>query len=572
MIFKQIKIENFRNFENITVNIENKNVLFGLNDIGKTNFFYALRFLFDRECRRNGLIESDFFKKDITREIKISVEIDISDINDADNKKIRKGMVGSIQSGYDTVFMELRAHYTVGDVVIMPELFWGSDENYLDPIPSAQAYYAIDKIFNVVYIDSSVQLNNVFKRYAREVINGQQGLTENESEDIKGIIKKLNSKIGKLQSVKELEKAIEEEYFKYRSEKGFEIDIKSELEIENVSSKLIPYINYNEGNSYPTSGDGRRKILAYTLLSLENRKYDDIKINIFLVEELENHLHRSMQMAISKQLFADELFKYMFLTTHSPLMVSWMDNINLIKLFKTDKTDGKSIHYTVPDYYKNLKAQLNQNLAEAIYADYVLLVEGPSEKILFETIMNKKCPDYELLGGYILVVNGINFKQYSKILKELGIKVIVKTDNDLKYAKKNKEYNHLGFNRVLPLIKEEKIENVKCAPEEFEREKKQIQELVYNTHIKEIQMLEEESIYLSKVDLENDLYEVIPRKLDKFVQEKNTLKNAVDYLQEQKMIHMIEFCQQLNSMVTINKILNSDRFKCIKELYDLCNQ
>lgn len=88
----------------------------------------------------------------------------------------------------------------------------------------------------------------------------------------------------------------------------------------------------------------------------------------------------------------------------------------------------------------------------------------------------------------------------------------------------------------------------------------------------EIQKLGEESIYLSKVDLENDLYEIIPRKLDKFVQDKNTLKNAVDYLQEQKMIHMIEFCQQLNSMLTINKIFNSDRFKCIKELYDLCNQ
>lgn len=441
MEFKQIKIENFRNFEDIRVNIENKNVLFGLNDIGKTNFLYALRFLFDRECRKNGLIESDFFKKDTTREIKITVEMDISDINDADNKKIRKGMAGSIQSGYDTVFMQLKARYTVGDVIIMPELFWGSDENYLDPIPSSQAYYSIDKIFNVVYIDSSVQLNSVFKKYAREVLSGQQGLTEKESQEIKDIIKKLNRKIGKLQSVKELEKAIEVEYFKYRSEKGFEIDIKSELEIENVSSKLIPYINYNEGNSYPTSGDGRRKILAYTLLSLENRKYDDIKINIFLVEELENHLHRSMQMAISKQMFTDKLFKYMFLTTHSPMMVSWMDNINLIKLFKTDKTDGKSIHYVVPSCYKNLKAQLNQNLAEAIYADYVLLVEGPSEKILFETIMSRKCPDYELLGGYILVVNGINFKQYRSILKELGIKVIVKTDNDLKYAKKNKEYN-----------------------------------------------------------------------------------------------------------------------------------
>lgn len=556
----------------MNVNIENKNVLFGLNDIGKTNFLYAVRFLFDRECRKNGLIESDFFKKDISREINITIEMDISDTNDSDNKKIRKGMAGAIQSGYDTVFVQLKARYSFGDVVVMPELFWGSDENYLEPIPSSQSYYSLDRIFNVIYIDSDVQLNNIFRRYTREVLNGENGLSERESREIKGLIEKLNNKIGQLQGVKELEQTIKLEYLKYRREKGFELDIRSELEIENISSKLVPYINYNHGNFYPTSGDGRRKILSYTLLSLENRKFDEMKINIFLVEELENHLHRSMQMAISKQLFTDKLFKYMFLTTHSAMMVSWMDNINLIKLYKVDKTDGASIHYRVPDDYKNLKIQLNQNLAEAIYADYVLLVEGPSEKILFETIMSRKCPDYELLGGYILEVNGISFGPYRRILKDLGVKVIVKTDNDLKYAKKNKEYNHLGLNRALSLIEDTPLENVKYDPDKFEKEKKQIQELVYNNHSQEVEKLEDQFIFLSKIDLENDLYEVIPGKLDKFVQKKNTLKNAVDYLQEKKMIHMIELCQELNSMITINKIFNSDRFKCIKELYDLCNQ
>lgn len=355
MKFKNIEINNFRNFEQIHINLENKNVLFGLNDIGKTNFLYALRFLFDRDCRKNGLIESDFYKKDITREIEIIVELDISDNNDSDDRKIRKWMVGAIQSGYDSVFMQLKANFVIGNVVVMPELFWGSDKNYLEPIPSTQAYYAIDRIFNVVYIDSSVQLNNIFKHYTREVINNQNGLTDKESESIKNIIDRLNGRIARLQSVKGLEKTIKEEYSKYRKEKEFEIEIRSELQVENVSSKLVPYINYGKNNSYPTSGDGRKKLLAYAMLSLENRKYDDVKINIFLVEELENHLHRAMQMAISKQLFFDNLFKYLFLTTHSPLIVSWMDDVNLIKLFKTDKTDGKSIYYTVPTAYKNLR-------------------------------------------------------------------------------------------------------------------------------------------------------------------------------------------------------------------------
>ena len=42
MKFEKISIRNFRNFENIEIGISNKNIFFGLNDIGKTNFLYAI--------------------------------------------------------------------------------------------------------------------------------------------------------------------------------------------------------------------------------------------------------------------------------------------------------------------------------------------------------------------------------------------------------------------------------------------------------------------------------------------------------------------------------------------------
>ena len=42
MRFNLVTIKNFRNFEGISVDLTNKNVLFGMNDVGKTNFLYAL--------------------------------------------------------------------------------------------------------------------------------------------------------------------------------------------------------------------------------------------------------------------------------------------------------------------------------------------------------------------------------------------------------------------------------------------------------------------------------------------------------------------------------------------------
>ena len=43
MKFKNIKISNFRNFEHIDISLDNKNVFFGMNDVGKTNFLWLFR-------------------------------------------------------------------------------------------------------------------------------------------------------------------------------------------------------------------------------------------------------------------------------------------------------------------------------------------------------------------------------------------------------------------------------------------------------------------------------------------------------------------------------------------------
>ena len=42
MKFNSVIIKNFRNFEDISIDLTNKNVFFGMNDVGKTNFLYAL--------------------------------------------------------------------------------------------------------------------------------------------------------------------------------------------------------------------------------------------------------------------------------------------------------------------------------------------------------------------------------------------------------------------------------------------------------------------------------------------------------------------------------------------------
>ena len=51
MKFEKVVIKNFRNFDNVELDLSNKNIFFGLNDVGKTNFLYALRYVFDKDIR-----------------------------------------------------------------------------------------------------------------------------------------------------------------------------------------------------------------------------------------------------------------------------------------------------------------------------------------------------------------------------------------------------------------------------------------------------------------------------------------------------------------------------------------
>lgn len=52
MRFRNLSIKNFRNFEDINIDLSNQNIFFGLNDVGKTNLLYALRYVFDKEIRK----------------------------------------------------------------------------------------------------------------------------------------------------------------------------------------------------------------------------------------------------------------------------------------------------------------------------------------------------------------------------------------------------------------------------------------------------------------------------------------------------------------------------------------
>lgn len=97
------------------------------------------------------------------------------------------------------------------------------------------------------------------------------------------------------------------------------------------------------------------------------------------------------------------------------------------------------------------------------------MVEGPSEKLLFEWVLDTLgCDRTDII---VQSIAGIYFDKYSQILKGLGIKIIIKTDNDIAKVSRKGELTALGFNRCIDLFnllcdceEKEKLDNVALGP------------------------------------------------------------------------------------------------------------
>lgn len=570
MEFKSLQVKNFRSFEDISIDLSNKNVFFGLNDVGKTNLLTALRFVFDRDTRRNDFLDSDYFEKKTEIRIEILVTVDISD-NNEDSSKLRARLRGAILSGQDLIYIRLIAKYDNSEMVGVAELFWGGDKENLQEIKPRGTRFDIDDVFNVFYIDSYVDMDVLFKRNIKKFIQSDTEDDKAINDSINSIVDELNEKISSLSGVSDFESKITPAYQKFNDE-DISISIKSEIAVKGLYSNIVPYMKKkDDDNIYPTAGEGRKKLVVYSLFTLLAEQEADKKINLFLVEEPENNLHKSLQIELSQILFGNsESYPYLFVSTHSPYILYEMNKVTLVRIFAERRVTSKSAFYNVPSDFQDNKKMLNRLLAEAIFANRVLLVEGPSEQLLFDKVLSIIKPYYDVGGMYILPVNGTGFKKYQIILGTLGIHCVIKTDNDIQW-RENRGCYALGFSRINrltngALVTDWPMKDFHDTKKEFINKSVEYRKMLYKLE-RNLQVLdrirENFHVYLSKVDLENDLDEVLHENLVNYLGK----NNPVAYLQAAKNDHMVELIRSLTAD-DCRKIYDDYNFACLKDLVE----
>ncbi|VFA69222.1 recombination protein F [Streptococcus agalactiae] len=276
MEFKKLVIENFRNFSSIEIDLSNKNVIFGMNDSGKTNLLFAIRYLLDRSIRNKGFIKSDYHKHDISKPIKIQLEIDLSDREEDDEESLKSShsrlLISTVagarkNASLDTFLISLEAMYDEKELFGNPVLSWGSTLDDLVEVPQYGTRSDIDKIFQIVYVNPAIELDAFFKRNRKLLFSDDTKTDEDVAleKEIESSIIDLNTNISNLSLITSVQSQLTDAYKSYRKE-DLEIKIQSEISISGYLDNLTPYINWNgDTQNYPTSGDGRKKLLSPNL-------------------------------------------------------------------------------------------------------------------------------------------------------------------------------------------------------------------------------------------------------------------------------------------------------------------
>lgn len=216
------------------------------------------------------------------------------------------------------------------------------------------------------------------------------------------------------------------------------------------------------------SGSGLKTIILLLIFTILIPAYEkkDLKDYVFILEEMENNLHPSLQRNIIKYIEGlTESGATFFITTHSNIFIDSYSNSNNVNLYHLFKSDNK-INLVKVEHFLDRNSILNDvgfKASDILQANGVIWVEGPSDRIYINKWINlwsngtlKEGKDYQCVfyGGRLLSHLTISDAEINELINLLKV-----NRNSIILIDSDKKSNHSRINNTKSRIKKECEDN-----------------------------------------------------------------------------------------------------------------
>lgn len=539
-----IELKHFRNFAECRINFGRNSLVIGGNDVGKTNMIHALRLLLDKSlsdadieptardfhCGQSGA-QADAF----------SVRVAFSGVTEDAVLSQLKGHVSA--AGH--FFLEFRANR----VDLSYALYAGHDTTAMEEIPSR--FYL--KHLHLKYIHSQRDLLRYIRTEKKHLLRlAQDSRTPVQADadaaalqtlsaalaSVNDGVKKLNYVCSATNDLNAELKALSHHHA------GYDVSLDTgAIDMQQFIEQLELGASTN-GAPVMLGGDGRNNQILLALWKAKSMLEHDKESEVvfYCIEEPEAHLHPHQQRKLASYLI-NALPGQTIVTTHSPQIAASYSPDSVIRLLRdkgATRAASNGCSACIDKAWSGLGYRMSILPAEAFFASAVMLVEGPSEMLFYAALARAHKLDLDQCNISLLSVDGVAFEAYKRVLNALEIPWSMRTDNDISDISTGardapvKLRQLAGINRALtlaglpPML--HRVPPYECAAS-----------LADGTWDTASKLLAVAGIFLSRIDLENDIAAEIPGLMSGF--HGGDAANAIVYLQGKKAIRMQEFIE-----------------------------
>jgi len=405
------RVEGFRSLANIEIPPCDYTILIGRNNSGKSAVLLALKLLFEGTTR--DLAEDDFYAQEEQRADQVVLEAILDGVseylplcNEKHRTKIancvvdgrlrirRMGSRSPLEFGKLELWQPDKGDFGLPTGIesalkqLLPEVIL--IEAFKDPTEEAQAKSSatfgklLKQIVEQVSGKLELEVQNALNQAARKfnVIEAEGGVLDERPEELRRVEQRIRQH---MQAVFE------------------EADVRLRFRLPEVSdlmgSATVELKDRGPWTPLEGKGQGFQRALYLALLralaeELRATEGDVHRPFLLLFEEPEAFLHPALQREMGDVLESISQGNQVIIATHSPLLVTPQRIQNVLILRQVPSLDTKlhatCCHVPDPDSLpdpddKHLVSLLKfSSSAEFLFADCVLVVEGPSDRVLLE--------------------------------------------------------------------------------------------------------------------------------------------------------------------------------------------